>query len=67
MSKGRWLKNSILMTAKNLPPALTCDDFYTDEEYQSYLAVDAADYSHAPPATDAEKARWAALANEHRG
>lgn len=53
------------MTAENLPPELTRDDFDTDEEYQSYLAVEAADFANVPPATVEEKAIWAALANEH--
>lgn len=53
------------MTAENLPQELTRDDFDSDEEYQSYLVVEAADYGEVPSATDAEKAIWAALADEH--
>lgn len=55
----------MIMTSENLPPKLTRDDFDTEEEYQSYLAVEAADFSDLPPATDDEKALWKALAVEH--
>ncbi len=53
------------MTAEPLSPILTRADFDSDAEYQEYLAVEAADYDDAPAASDAEKAFWKALADEH--
>ena len=54
------------MTKSQLPPILIRADFDTEEEYQSYLAVEAADFSDIPPATEEEKAAWAALAKASR-
>ena len=53
------------MKTETLPPVLRREDFATDEEYDEYLTVEAADYDEYPLATDAEKAEWKALADEY--
>lgn len=53
------------MTNDTLPPILTRADFDSDAEYQEYLAVEGADYADQPAATDADRAFWKALADEH--
>ena len=48
------------MTKSQLPPILIRADFDSDEEYQEYLAIEGADYTDTPPATEEEKVAWAA-------
>lgn len=53
------------MTNETLPPTLTRADFDSDEEYQEYQAIEGADYSDQPAASQADKDFWKALADTH--
>lgn len=52
-------------TATEQPPMLDRGDFDSDEAFQEYLDIEAADYSALRPADAAEKAFWKAIADEH--
>ena len=53
------------MTADKQPPVLTRKDFGSDEEYAEYLAIEGADFTDQPVASQAEQDFWKSLADEH--
>ena len=46
------------------PPILTQSDFDNEEEYQEYLAIENANYTDEVLATEEDKSKWKALADE---